>query len=414
MRILFTNTGPWGTGSATVVDAISQEMIRLGHQVKIFFPDSHFESMDMERYYQNPDVYHIWEFPIRENDIELYTFPLIITDPHPRNYRHAWTFRQLDTNQFHLYMEEFKRHIKGLIQSFKPDIIECQHIWAMDHAIMELGYPYISAAHHSDQMGFRYDPRMREYAVRAARSAEYIFAISEHVRREVLELYSVTPEKIVVIGNGYDQDTFRPQHVDRRALLGQFRLSIPDAVPIVTFAGKLSKTKGIDILLLANRMIQKAREVHFVLLGAGDLEDVLDEDKMNEYCLDHVHVLGHQTFDTLSKFHNIARMSVLPSRSEGFGIAALEAMGCGTPVVVTRTGGPDKFAVGEVVEGENPEQLAGAILKVLSLPGDQQLILRDEAYRVARRFSWKSVVETRIQYYKLLRQPFLGSPVTSP
>jgi len=383
MKILFTNTGPWGTGSATVVDAVSLEMVRQGHQVKIFFPDCHFESMDMDKYYGNPEVYQIWEFPIRRRGIELYTFPLIITDPHPRNYRHAWTFKKMSEEQLRLYMQEFKRHIKKTIESFNPDIIECQHIWAMDHVIMELGYPYISAAHHSDQMGFRYDPRMQEYAIRASQSAQYIFAISEHVQ------------------------------VARPALLRQFHLSIPDDAPIITFTGKISKTKGVDILLLANRTVQETREVHLLLFGAGELEDVLDEDKRHLYCLDNVHVLGHKTFETLSKFHNIAHLSVLPSRSEGFGIAALEAMGCGTPVVVTRTGGPDKFAVGEVVEKENPEQLADAILRILSLPDGQHSALREKAHRVALQFSWKSVVDTRLYYYQLLRQSLPVSRHTS-
>ena len=402
MKILFTNTGPWGTGSATVVDAVSLEMMRQGHEVKIFFPDCHFESMDMERYYGNPDVYQIWEFPIHRRGVELYTFPLIITDPHPRNFRHAWTFKGMTDEQFGLYMREFKRHIKKIIEDFKPDIIECQHIWAMDHAIMELGYPYISAAHHSDQMGFRYDPGMRKYAIRAARSAQIIIAISEHVRQEVLQLYRVDSEKVVVIGNGYNQETFLPRQVNRAALLRRFNLNIPDAVPIVTFAGKISKTKGVDILLLANRIIQEACEVHFLLFGAGELEDVLDEDKLSLYCHDNVHVMGHQTFETLSEFHNLARLSVLPSRSEGFGIAALEAMGCGTPVIVTLTGGPDKFAVGEVVESENPEQLANAILRMLALADDQYMALRGKAHNVARRFSWESVVEARLQCYALL------------
>ena len=402
MRILFTNTGPWGTGSATVVDAVSLELMRQGHEVKIFFPDCHFESMDMDKYYGNPEVYQIWEFPIRRGGIELYTFPLIITDPHPRNHRHAWTFKRMAKEQFRLYMQEFKGHIKKIIESFRPDIIECQHIWAMDHVIMELGYNYISAAHHSDQMGFRYDPRMRPYAVRASRSAKCIIAISEHVRDEVLQLYGVDPDKVVVIGNGFNKETFRPKRVDRSSLLSQFHLNIPENAPIVTFAGKISRTKGVDILLMANRLVQEDREVHFLLFGAGELEDVLDRDRLSLYCLDNVHVLGHQTFETLSKFHNIARLSILPSRSEGFGIAALEAMGCGTPVVVTRTGGPDLFAVGAVVEPQDPEQLARAILDSLSLRDDHQMMQRARAHEVASQFSWKSVVESRLEHYNRL------------
>jgi len=400
MRILFTNTGPWGTGSATVVDAISQVMMSQGHEVKIFFPDCHFESMDMDKYYGYPDVYHIWEFPIKRGNIELYTFPLIIPDPHPRNYRHAWTFRDLTDGQLELYISEFKRQIRSIIESFKPDVIECQHLWAMDHAIMELGYPYLSTAHHSDQMGFLRDERMRYYAIRAARHAERVLAISDFVRDEVLELYPVNPQKVIATGNGYNQETFYPRKLNRQALLAESRLDIPNYATIITFTGKISKTKGVDILLLANNIIQKHQEVHFLLFGAGELEDILDEDKRSQYCLDNVHVMGHQLFDTLAKFHSIASLSVLPSRSEGFGIAALEAMGCGTPLVVTRTGGPDKFAVGKIVEKENPEQLADAILDILALAPEDLHVLSKRAYRKAHKFSWKSIVEQRLELYE--------------
>jgi len=379
-------------------------MMRQGHEVKILFPDCHFESMDMDKYYGHPEVYHIWEFPIKRGDVELYTFPLIIPDPHPRNYRHAWTFKDMSDRQLGLYMSEFTTQIGGIIESFKPDIIECQHIWAMDHAIMELGYTYLSAAHHSDQLGFLRDQRMRSYAIRAARCAEYILAISDFVRDEVLELYPVKPERVLPTGNGYNQETFYPRRVNRRRLLAEYRLDIPDDAPIVTFTGKISKTKGVDILLLANRIIQQQLETHILLFGAGELEDVLDEDKLGQYCLDNIHVMGHQLFDTLAKFHSIARISVLPSRSEGFGIAALEAMGCGTPLVVTRTGGPDKFAIGRVVEKENPEQLANAILGVLSLSLDEHHALSRAAYREAHKFSWKSIVEKRLDLYEKVRR----------
>jgi len=404
MRILFTNTGPWGTGSATVVDAISLEMMRLGHEVKIFFPDCHLESMDMDKYYGRPEVYQIWEFPIKRGDVELYTFPLIIPDPHPRNYRRAWTFKDMSDRQLRLYMSEFKRRIRSIIEGFKPDIIECQHIWAMDHAVMELGYTYLSVAHHSDQMGFLRDQRMRRYAIRAAQSAEYILAISDFVRDEVLELYPVRPERVLSTGNGYNQETFYPRKVNRGKLLADFHLDIPDHAPIVTFTGKISKTKGIDILLLANRIVQQQQEVHFLLFGAGEIEDILDEDKIGLYCLDNVHIMGHQLFDTLAKFHSIASLSVLPSRSEGFGIAALEAMGCGIPLVVTRTGGPDKFAVGKIVEKEDPEQLAKAILDILALPPDEHRALSKVAYREAHKFSWRSIVEKRLELYEEVRK----------
>jgi len=153
---------------------------------------------------------------------------------------------------------------------------------------------------------------------------------------------------------------------------------------------EMSDDERQSIRKQCNRLAQE----NFSLASiAGELEDILDEDKRRLYCLDNVHVMGHQLFETLVKFHSRASLSVLPSRSEGFGIAALEAMGCGTPLVVTRTGGPDKFAVGKVVEKENPEQLANAILNIISLPHDEHRALCRGAYRKAHQFSWKSIVE---------------------
>ncbi|MFO7867123.1 MAG: glycosyltransferase family 4 protein [Candidatus Aminicenantes bacterium] len=407
MKILFTNTGPWGTGSATVVDALSREMLSMGHEIKIFFPDSGFDSMDMKKYYGNPEIYEIWDFPVEKNGTRLYTFPLIIPDPHPRNYHHAWTFKDLSKEQLNLYMNEFKKRMKKILKNFQPDVIECQHIWTMGYAVNELGRPYLSAAHHSDQLGYKRDERMRPFADEASQNSEYILAISKHVREEVLELYPVSPQKVLVTGNGYDQKTFYPRDENRKSLLAEFRLDIPDDAPIVTFTGKISKTKGVDIFLMANKIIQKECEVHFLVFGVGELEDVMDEENRKRYSRKNIHILGHQLFEYLARFHRIARLSILPSRYEGFGIAALEAMGCGTPLVVTKTGGPDTFAVGKVVEKENPGQLAGAVLELLSLNDKEMRRLSQRAHQQAKKYSWKSIAEDRLALYRKVR--FSGS-----
>ena len=85
MRVLLTNTGSWGTGSFTVVNAIVAELLKKGHDVKVFFPDAGFASEDKDYYYQNRDIFEIWQFPIGDNESRLNNFPLMITDPHPRN-----------------------------------------------------------------------------------------------------------------------------------------------------------------------------------------------------------------------------------------------------------------------------------------------------------------------------------------
>jgi glycosyltransferase involved in cell wall biosynthesis len=206
------------------------------------------------------------------------------------------------------------------------------------------------------------------------------------------------------MGNGYDRETFRPVDVDRRALLDVSGLDIDDDVPVVTFAGKLSRTKGIDILLEANRILRERMDVPpaFILFGSGRLESALDpaREAAGAYVRDGCHFLGHRTYETVRDFHAIARCSVMPSRTEGFGLAALEAMGCALPVVVTRLGGPDTYAVGPVIEPEDPAGLAEAIQSLISMDDEQHAALCREALRVARTFSWDEIVEKRLALYE--------------
>ena len=400
IKILFTNTGPWGTGSATVVDGVMNSLIERGHQVQVIFPDSGFKSPDFYRYYRNPDKFCILKFPLSHNGEHLYTFSLIITDPHPRNYRHAWTFRDLTQSQLEAYMHYFGNFTEEIIADFQPDIIECQHIWIMDYVIEKQGHRYISVAHHSDQIGFRYDERMREYALEAAKNASFIFAISESVKREVLELYPVESDRVAILPNGYDQSLFYPKKVNRDELLAQFKLEEYRDTPIITFAGKISKTKGVDYLLMANKIIQREREAVLLLFGAGKFEDVLDSDWPNKYEFKNVVKMGHQTHEILSSFHNIARLSVLPSRSEGFGIAALEAMGCGTPVVASQTGGLAELAVGAVTPVGDIEEIAKQVLNILKMTDTEYEELRDNAHKKALKYSWNDIVDRRLAIYR--------------
>jgi len=399
LKVLFTNTGPWGTGSVTVVDGVMKELVRRGHHARVIFPDSGFASPDFSKYYEHPDTFGILRFPVTYQGQHLYTFPLIITDPHPRNYRHAWTFKDLSEAQLEAYMSYFSDLADRIVEEFRPDIIECQHIWIMDYVIESKGHSYISVAHHSDQLGFRYDERMRAYARRAAANASHIFAISDSVREEVLELYPVESERVEVLPNGYDHDVFHPREVDREALLQRFGLERYLEIPLVTFAGKISRTKGFDCLLMANKIIQKQREVAVVVFGAGDPEDVLEPDCKDSYEWKNVIMMGHQTPDVLAGFHNLARLSVLPSRSEGFGIAALEAMGCRVPVVATRTGGLSDLIVGGLAPIGDYRQIAEKILEILELSEPEYSRLCDRAHERARKYSWKSIVDKRLKLY---------------
>ena len=401
VKVLLTNTGPWGTGSAMVAEAVLRELRHRGHRAVLFFPDAQFQTGDKNRYYSKPDLYRVWRFPVEADGKVLPTFPLMITDPNPRNFPGASTFRDLSEELLAFYFRQARRELEQVIDWLRPDIVECQHIWTMGHLLGEMGLPYVAVAHHSDQMGYRYDERMRPYANQAARSARWIFAISQFVQQEVLELYSgVDPDKVITLENGYNQRIFHPQQASRATVLR--KLGVPDTpgLPIISFSGKISRTKGMDILLRANRLVQQERKALLLILGTGRLEDEFSVEERAQFHLENVHVVGHHPQPVLAKLHNLATVSVIPSRTEGFGIAALEAMGCGAPMVATRSGGPESFVVGETVPVDDVEALAGALLKVLDLQPRAAQELRHAAFQKALHYSWNRIVTRRLRYFR--------------
>jgi len=365
-----------------------------------FFPDTGFPGADYHKYYGDKKSYHIVKFPARFKGVDLYTFPLIIQDPNPRNYDTAWTFKDMSTEELDAYMGYMRQELEKVVYDFEPDIIECQHIWALDHLIHKMDYHYACVAHHSDQLGFLYDERMREIATHSAEKADFIFAISQYVKKEVLDLYGAHPDKVIVTENGFDQSIFRPmENLDREKVLTELGLTDLEDYPLVTFCGKISRTKGVDVLLQANKLIQAKKKTYLLLMGSGSLDNFSEEDR-RKFHMENVIVVGQRSQRDLALLHNLSHLSVLPSRSEGFGIAALEAMGCARPVVVTDVGGLPTFAVGRVIKTEDPKGLAKGILDILNMEHREYFSLCNQALQTSSAYSWKNIVDIRMRYYK--------------
>lgn len=384
-----------------VAEAVQAELLRCGHQALLFFADAGLESPEKRKYYSRPDLYHIWQYPLERGGHILPSFPLMIPDPNPRSVAGSTTFRDLSDELLNFYFEEGQRALQQAVDSFQPDIIECQHIWTIPYLVNQLGLPYVATANHSDQIGYRYDRRMQAYANQAAAGARWIFAISDFVRREALTLYpSLQPEKVVVVENGYDQRVFRPQRVDRARVLGELGLPTSSTLPVISFSGKISRTKGVDTLLRANRLVQKEHKALLVICGTGRLKDEFSAEERADFHLENVWCVGHRPQILVAQLHNLAAASVMPSRSEGFGLAALEAMGCGTPVVATRSGGPESYVVGALVPVDDVEALAEALLKLLTLKPSEARHLREAALEKASQYSWEQIVARRLEYYR--------------
>ena len=384
-----------------VAEAALEELGRRGHQALLFFPDAQLDAPEKQRYYSRPDLFRIWRFPVEREGRVLPTFPLMIPDPNPRSGPNACTFRDLSDELLEFYFQQARQKLQEVIADFRPEVVECQHIWTIPYVVSELGLPYVVTAHHSDQMGYRYDRRIQPYANQAAARARWIFAVSEFSQREVLSLYpGIQAKKVVLLENGYNQRIFYPQQVSRKDALRALRVNDIADLPIITFSGKISRTKGVDILLRANRLVQREQKALLLIAGTGRLQDEFSAEEQADFHLENVTFVGHQPQSVVAQLHNLATVSVIPSRSEGFGLAALEAMGCGTPVVATRCGGPEMFVVGKTVQVGNAEDLAATLVELLAMGPRAARELRQAAFEKARHFSWPEIVGRRLRYYR--------------
>ena len=131
---------------------------------------------------------------------------------------------------------------------------------------------------------------------------------------------------------------------------------------VVSFVGKLTDFKGVDVLLDAASMYEDD-DTLTLISGDGKLRGSLEE-QAKSLNLENVRFLGNQPQTVLKDIYNIADVSCVPSRREPFGLVAAEAMACGTPVIATNEGGLPDFInekVGTLVPVDNPEQLSFAV-----------------------------------------------------
>ena len=393
MKVLLINHFPLqGSGSGIYTLNIAQELIKEGHNVFVIDIDNQIDNSNYsferrtvlcdETKNPNPDI--------------KFNFPCFTTHPRSMN-----TYYSLSNEELLEYVDTFTRITKQVSYEFQPDIIHAQHLWVTPFAALHTGVPYVVTAHGTDLMGFKKDKRYHKYALEGAKNASKIITISRQVHNDTLALYTLPDEQLILNPNGFDDNIFKVKTVNKVELFKKFDL---DIVPekLVSFVGKFTNFKGIDVLIKAARIVtDKIPDVAFALAGDGELMPDMKKLK-EELNLNNVYFLGHQNQTDVSSLYNAAEVSVVPSRIEPFGLVAIEALACGTPVVATRAGGLPDFVndkIGQLVEMENPDALADAIIEEL-----QNNTKRTKGkYAVSyahENYSWNKTLHKVIAIYK--------------
>ena len=361
MRILMINHFPLeGSGSGTYTKNLAMQLAGLGHEVCVILPENQTEIPQYEGVRLHP-VFFTYEEQIP--GALPFNFPCFTT--HPRS---VVAFKDLDDAQMQAYQEAFTQAIDQEVAEWKPDIIHGQHVWILPYLAIGKGVPLVLTAHGTDLMGYDKWPSLRHYAEAAMEACAKVICISKDNEALIRKTFPAHVDKIVRMRNGYNPAIFFPQQLDRAEVLGAYGVDY-QGQRVALFAGKLTKFKGVDVLLDAAAIIaQKDPDVFIPIAGDGEERANLEAQK-ERLGLPNVQLLGNVTQDALCRLYNIADVDLVPSRREPFGLVAVEAMACGTPVVATNEGGLPDFvndSVGGLVPVEDAPALADKILETLT------------------------------------------------
>jgi MMP alpha-(1->4)-mannosyltransferase len=227
--------------------------------------------------------------------------------------------------------------------------------------------------------------------IRVARRLRRIITVSKSAQRDVCSEFGVPPDRFRVVPNGIDTGLFHPiPGIEKTD--GHILVTNSADVPL----------KGLSYLLQAVAAVSKQRSVHLIVVGAPKHNGSVIR-LIRSLGIGHlVEFTGRINQQELVKQYARARMAVIPSVYEGFGLPAGEAMACSVPVIST-TGGALPEVVGDagiLVPPADPPALAGAIRELLGNPDRARRLGQAGYQRVIRRFTWEKAAAQTVEAYR--------------
>jgi D-inositol-3-phosphate glycosyltransferase len=208
--------------------------------------------------------------------------------------------------------------------------------------------------------------------------------------------YGADPDRIEIVSPGVVHAFFSPgDRAGARSALGH--LGRLDG-PVLLFVGRIQPLKGLDIAVRALAALPDRTAVLVVVGGASGREGGAELERITKLAgdlgvADRLRFADPQPHHLLSTYYRAADVVLVPSRSESFGLVALEAAACGTPVVAAAVGGlrtlVDHGRTGFLVEGRDPDAFAAHVARIL---GDPALAadLSTDAVARARGYTWST------------------------
>jgi D-inositol-3-phosphate glycosyltransferase len=239
-------------------------------------------------------------------------------------------------------------------------------------------------------------------------AADRLVANTDTEARQLIELYGADPQRVETVSPGVDLSVFRPGP----AAAARRRLGLPADAVVLVFAGRIQPLKGPDIVLHAAAGLLRSRptlagKLVVVIVGGPSGSEVGAPGRL-EGLAANLNLSGCVRMEPpcpqreLADWYRAATVVLVPSHSESFGLVALEAQACGTPVVAAAVGGlrtavRDGYS-GVLVEGHDPARYARVLERLIDSPGRLAELSRG-ARAHASVFDWPATADRLIGLY---------------
>jgi D-inositol-3-phosphate glycosyltransferase len=244
--------------------------------------------------------------------------------------------------------------------------------------------------------------------------SDRVVAPSPWEKQQMVSYHQAQSEKIEVIPCGVDLKVFKPiRSMKAKKFLGLLEKKF------ILFVGRIDAIKGIDVLIraihhLTCKPFRSKQELGLIIVGGEmDADPQTENQEMQRLrkmvarmkLQDRVAFWGSQRQDLLPYFYSAAEALVLPSRYESFGMVALEAMACGTPVIASRVGGlqytVEDGRTGFLIPEGDWRLLAERICEVIESPSLRKRIVTVAMAKV-KQFGWPMITQKVLSLYEAL------------
>ena len=338
--------------------------------------------------------------------------------------------RHFDCGHGTLTKEQLPIHISGLSQEFSRiirtenyDVIH-SHYWLSGKVAMpaakELGIPLVHTMHTMARVknlnlaeGETPEPMIRvQGETQVVAAANALIANTDAEGASLVSLYDACPDTVHVVSPGVDLYTFTPgeSRSAARDLIGQ-----PADALVVSFVGRIQPHKGPEVLIRATSELVKhtpllRHKLIVNIVGGASGANTEEVDRLKELTTwlaidDVVRFTPPIPREELPQWYRAADLVIVPSYSESFGLVALEAQACGTPVVATAVGGLRTAVAdgisGVLVDGHDPKAWSSVISRLLQEP-QRRVLLSMGAVEHASHFGWDVTARGTLDIYDLV------------